>query len=51
MEQNCEPGRVNISASTYELIRNDFDFVNRGLLEVKNLGAVEMYYVAEKSAG
>jgi class 3 adenylate cyclase len=51
MEQNCEPGRVNISASTYELIRNDFDFVNRGLLEVKNLGAVEMYYVAEKSSG
>lgn len=45
MEQNCEPGKVNISQSTYELVGNVFDCVYRGDFEAKNKGLLSMYYV------
>lgn len=41
------PGRVNISKSTYEMIRDDkyFSFEHRGELMVKGKGCTEMYFV------
>ncbi|MFQ5445805.1 MAG: adenylate/guanylate cyclase domain-containing protein [Saprospiraceae bacterium] len=45
MEQQCEPGRVNISETTYRLVKNDFDCQPRGRVPVKNKGTMEMYYV------
>jgi len=45
MESNGTPGKVNISASTYELIKNRFDCTHRGKLKVKNLSDLDMYYV------
>ncbi|MGI8582582.1 MAG: adenylate/guanylate cyclase domain-containing protein [Chitinophagaceae bacterium] len=45
MESNGTPGKVNISAYTYELIKNRFDCTHRGKLHVKNLGDLDMYYV------
>jgi adenylate cyclase len=45
MEENCLPGKINISAATYEYIKNDFLFTNRGFMEVKNKGMMEMYFV------
>ena len=49
MEQNCEPGQINISAATYELIKNDFSCRQRGKIDVKNKGFVEMFYVTDRS--
>jgi class 3 adenylate cyclase/ligand-binding sensor domain-containing protein len=50
MESGGEVGQVNISESTYQLLANDpqFTFVNRGKIDVKNKGEIQMYYVDEK---
>ncbi|NJC28090.1 adenylate/guanylate cyclase domain-containing protein [Neolewinella antarctica] len=45
IEANSEPGKVNISASTHALVRNDFYCTYRGQVEAKNKGLVHMYYV------
>ena len=45
MESNSEPGMINISETTYEAIKNDYDCTYRGEIEVKNRGALKMYYL------
>ncbi|MFY0644747.1 MAG: adenylate/guanylate cyclase domain-containing protein [Bacteroidia bacterium] len=47
METNCEAGRVNISQSSYEQIKNDpeFKFESRGKIEAKGKGEIAMYFV------
>tara|TARA_R110002073_G_scaffold72537_1_gene177402 strand:- start:397374 stop:399314 length:1941 start_codon:yes stop_codon:yes gene_type:complete len=45
MESNAEPGRINISENTYQLVKNDFECEYRGELAVKNRGMMRMYYV------
>ena len=37
--------RVNISATTYDLINADFDCDYRGKLEAKGKGPIDMYFV------
>ncbi len=48
MESGGEPGRVNISENTYELIKDNFDCSYRGKISVKNKGEVDMYFVNHK---
>lgn len=48
MESSGEPGRVNISGSTYELVKNDFTCSYRGKIQAKNKGEVDMYFVVER---
>jgi adenylate cyclase len=50
MEQNCEPGRVNISESTYQLVKNQFVCDYRGEINAKNKGHLKMYFVSPESA-
>ncbi len=45
MESNGEPGRVNISAATYELIKDKYICTHRGKIFAKNIGEVDMYFV------
>jgi class 3 adenylate cyclase len=45
MEQLSDPGKVNISSDTFKLIKNDFRFTDRGRVETKSKGNVEMYFV------
>lgn len=45
MESMSEPGKINISHSTYELIKEDVDCEYRGAIEAKNRGKVKMYFV------
>jgi class 3 adenylate cyclase len=45
MEQACEAGRINISGSTYELVKGEFACLYRGKVEAKGKGAVDMYFV------
>ncbi len=47
MEQNSEPGRINISGSTFELIREHFKCNYRGKINAKNKGEIDMYFVNE----
>ncbi|MBK9015648.1 MAG: adenylate/guanylate cyclase [Saprospiraceae bacterium] len=48
MEQQCEPGQVNISETTYGLVKYNFNCQSRGKIPVKNKGEMEMYYVTGK---
>ena len=48
MEQHGEAGQVNISASTYLLVRNDFVCNPRGKISAKHKGEIEMYFVQTK---
>ncbi|MEO8146490.1 MAG: adenylate/guanylate cyclase domain-containing protein [Bacteroidia bacterium] len=45
MEQNSEAGKVNISGSTYELVKDKFNCVHRGKIQAKNKGEIDMYFV------
>ncbi len=45
MEQNSEAGRINISAATYELVKDKFDCTYRGEIAAKNKGSMKMYFV------
>jgi class 3 adenylate cyclase len=45
MEQNSEPGKINVSQATYELLKDDFSFEYRGKIEAKNKGEIDMYFV------
>ena len=45
MESNSEPGRLNVSQSTYDLVKDYFICTPRGELHVKNKGEMTMYFV------
>ena len=45
MESNSEPGKINISHSTYSLIKDNFECEFRGAQKVKNKGEMRMYWV------
>jgi predicted ATPase/class 3 adenylate cyclase len=45
MESSGEPGKINISGSTYELVKDKFECTQRGKIKVKNKGKIEMYFV------
>ncbi len=46
MEGGGEAGKINISGSTYELVKNDFNCTYRGKIQAKNKGEVDMYFVS-----
>ena len=45
MESLGEPGKINISGPTYQLVKNDIDCENRGKIHAKGKGEIEMYFV------
>lgn len=45
METNGEPGRINISEETYELVKHQFKCQARGERGIKGLGRAPMYFV------
>ncbi len=48
MESYSSRGKINISGSTYELIKDEYECEYRGEMEVKNKGYLKMYYVYQK---
>ena len=48
MESSGESGKVNISGSTYELVKEKFSCTHRGKIEAKNKGMIDMYFVERK---
>jgi len=49
METNGKPGKVNISESTYNLVKDHYDTEYRGELDAKGKGLVKMYFAEPKS--
>ena len=45
MEQNSETGKINISQTTYDLVKDKFTCAYRGEIDAKNKGKLKMYFV------
>jgi adenylate cyclase len=48
MESSGEVGKVNISGSTYILVKDVFTCTHRGKIEAKHKGNIDMYFAEEK---
>lgn len=48
MESSGEPGKVNISETTYNLLKDNKEFIfeSRGAIEAKGKGKINMYFVS-----
>lgn len=51
MESSGDPGKVNISAYTYMLVKDNFNCEYRGKLDAKGKGKVDMYFVTGRKSG
>ena len=49
MESSGETGKVNISGSTFDLVKDTFSCIYRGKILAKNKGEVDMYFVESHS--
>jgi len=48
METSGEAGKVNISGTTNELVKDIFNCSYRGKIQAKNKGEIDMYFVESK---
>jgi class 3 adenylate cyclase len=48
MESSGEAGKVNISESTFQLVKDTFECTPRGKMDAKNKGFIDMYFVEKK---
>ncbi|MCB0776545.1 MAG: tetratricopeptide repeat protein [Chitinophagaceae bacterium] len=49
MESSGDVGKLNISGTTYELVKTKFNCIYRGKVEAKNKGLIDMYFVEGRS--
>ena len=47
MESHGEAGKVHISKSTYELLKDEFECVSRGKIAIKGKGEMETWYLVD----
>lgn len=47
MESSSEPGRINISENTFNLVKDHFNFDYRGQIKVKNKGMMKMFFLSD----
>lgn len=45
LEQSAETNKINISKTTFEIVKNDFECELRGQINARNMGSIEMYYI------
>ena len=45
LESACEPGKINISKTTYDVIKDYFECEYRGKIPAKHKGEIDMYFV------
>lgn len=45
MEAHSEPSRVNVSEATYQLTKDRFPYISRGLVDAKGKGPMPMYFL------
>jgi len=48
MESNSEPGKINVSENTYQLLKDRYNFKYRGKITAKNNLLLNMYFAEEK---
>ncbi len=45
MEANSEPGKINISKSTFDIVKHNHPFRHRGKIAASNKGEIDMYFL------
>lgn len=50
MESAGEPGKVNVSGVTHQLVKEIFNTEYRGGIDVKNMGKMDMYFCTSKTS-
>ena len=45
MEILSEPMKINVSETTYNLVKDNYQFIKRPIINVKGLGAMQTYFV------
>ena len=48
LEQESEPGKINISGATYSFVQQRFNCTHRGKIVAKHKGEIDMYFVEEE---
>lgn len=48
MESHSNPNEIQVTESTYQLLRDKFIFEKRGTIEVKGKGVMQAYFLKEK---
>jgi len=48
MESQGQPGRIQVSANTMRVLESKFYFESVGVIEIKNLGPMETYFLTRK---
>jgi adenylate cyclase len=48
MEQYGQPGMIQVTEATYNLLKNTYVFESRGIIEVKGKGLVNAYFLLSK---
>jgi class 3 adenylate cyclase/CheY-like chemotaxis protein len=48
MESHGEPGKIHVSETVYQKLKNNFRFQERGIVEVKGKGSMQTYFVLGK---
>lgn len=51
MESHGEPGKIQISESTHNFIKDRFELETRGVIDVKGRGTVKTWYVKDRKNG
>lgn len=49
MEQNSQPGKINISHKTFDIVKDHFECTYRGKIQAKNKGEIDMYFLEPKA--
>jgi hypothetical protein len=45
MESNSEPMRINVSETTYQILKEKYQFIERETINVKGKGSMKMYFL------
>lgn len=48
VETASEPGKINISSTTLEYVKDSFVYEYRGKVEIKNMGEMDMYFITDQ---
>ena len=46
MESHGEAGKIQVTQVTYEILKDEFAFEPRGVLDVKGIGQMETWFLA-----
>ena len=49
MESHGEPGRIQVTAATRELLKDRYAFARRGPVEIKGIGKIETWWLTSRA--